>query len=66
VIAGPGRSLEANAVKPCIQSSSVHGACRKCGRRPTVLHMPTKKQGWYCETCCPVFVGTKTSEAKKE
>jgi hypothetical protein len=48
-------------VKPCIQSSSVRGACEKCGRRPAVLHMPTKKRGWYCEACCPVC-----SPAKKQ
>ena len=24
-----------------------------CGKRPEVLHMPTKALGWYCENCCP-------------
>jgi len=49
----------------CTQSSSVHGACEKCGRKPAVLHMPTRKRGWYCESCCPACSPAKEKLAKR-
>jgi hypothetical protein len=52
------------AVKSCIQSSSVHGACDKCGQRPAILHMPAKKRGWYCEACCPACSPPKKQGVK--
>ena len=37
----------------CMRSRTVHANCDACGKRPEVLHMPTKARGWYCEDCCP-------------
>jgi hypothetical protein len=37
----------------CYQMSRTVLACKACGKRPDVLHIPTRVVGTYCPKCCP-------------
>jgi hypothetical protein len=38
----------------CMRSHRVSSQCDKCGVRPEVLHLPTKRKGFFCPDCCSV------------
>jgi hypothetical protein len=50
---GEGGMMRASEQVACIQSSPTDLHCRTCGKRPGVLHTPTRYFGYYCEKCCP-------------
>lgn len=51
--------VKVSKLQPCFQTVFSVQACAKCGGRPTVVHIPTRQVGYYCEKCCPVCTGTK-------
>jgi len=50
--------------KDCIRSKIVRADCDTCGQRPDMLHMPTKRRGWFCGDHCPVCSPKPTATAK--
>jgi hypothetical protein len=43
----------ARRLSRCFTSRRVERACKLCGQRPGVVHIPTGHVGYYCERCCP-------------
>jgi hypothetical protein len=44
--------------EPCHLARFVIGECVKCGAVADPLHMPMKRNGWFCFRHCPVGTGT--------
>jgi hypothetical protein len=40
--------------EPCIQSQEVTGTCDVCQGPVTLMHLPIRPLGFYCEKHCPV------------
>jgi hypothetical protein len=55
---------EARMMKHCHLSTSVRGECDNCRCLPTVLHMPERIHGWYCERCCPVCAARNSERTR--
>ena len=39
--------------KDCFRTNRFQAKCDTCGQAPSVLHIPLKRPGRYCEACCP-------------
>lgn len=42
------------AKEPCFQTQDVTGACDVCKQPTTLMHLPMRPLGFYCEKHCPV------------
>jgi hypothetical protein len=42
------------AKEPCFQSREVTGACDVCKQPCTLMHLPLRPVGFFCEKHCPV------------
>jgi hypothetical protein len=50
--------------KSCFQTGSARQACAKCGKYPTLVHIPTMHVGYYCRKCCPACSGRNKKQGK--
>ena len=42
------------ATEKCFQSRQVNGVCDVCQELASLMHLPTRPLGFYCERHCPV------------
>jgi hypothetical protein len=51
----PGEALRAESSKVCMRVANggkAARACDTCGERPTTLHVPLRRRGVFCPSCC--------------
>ena len=42
------------STKDCMRTSGVGRTCDRCGAKPHRAHVPLKRPGVFCESCCPI------------
>jgi hypothetical protein len=52
--------------RDCLRTTRISAPCSSFGARPELAHVPTKRPGIYCASCCPECKSPKCHDGPLE